>query len=861
MVAPKSFVEQLRALAEQRGDARAIIFVDSHDPAGVICTYASLDRRARAIAAILQERATPGDRAVLMLRSGLAYVSAFFGCLYAGVVPAPAFPPEARRDQHQARLRGILGDAEPGVILVHAGGEEAARATLENGQSPTILAVETIGDDAAALWTPYTPASHDLALLQYTSGSTSQPKGVMVSHDNLIANARAMHHALSTSVEDRVVSWLPLYHDMGLMGGLLQPLYSGAPCILMPPQLFLARPMRWLEAISTHRGTVSGGPDFAYRLCVDRIADDAVAALDLSSWELAFSGSETVRADTLNAFAEKFAPAGFDHRAFCPCYGQAEATLFVSGGRRGEGVRATGFDTEKLKGGIAAPAAGDATPIVACGRPQPGHDVVIIDPVTQAPLPDGGVGEIWVSGPVVTQGYWRRPQVTAQTFVLRGGKRYLRSGDLGFFHEGQLHIAGRSKDLIIIRGQNLYPQDIEQCLEREIDLLRNGRIAAFAIERDGREGIGIAAEVSRTAQKLVRPEMLARLISETVAEGFSEPARVVALLNPGGLPRTSSGKLQRSAARQGWEAGTLDCFATFTDGVLAGQAPTSEALKEQEWTPTARQLATIWGEVLGVDGIDLDASFFMLGGNSIAAVQILTRINDAFGIELEAGALFGSPSLRGLAAAVDEALPREASAVAVPIIATGGSASVLSYGQRRMWFLWELGGDGAVHHISGGLRLEGALDHAALAAALGQLSLRHEALRTVLRRLPDGEAEQVIQPEAEVRLSFEDLSGLPEAGRQARLEALSAGEARTPFDLERGPLLRATLLRLRAERHVLLLTMHHIISDGWSVRILLGELLRLYDAACQGEDARLPPLPIRYADYAAWQSPSPARYA
>jgi amino acid adenylation domain-containing protein len=848
---PITFVDHLRWLADQRGDEPAITFIDRKLADCTVYSYAQLDRRARAIASRLQARTMPGDRVLLMLETGPAYVSSFLGCLYAEVVPVPVFPMDGRPGQHQVRLRGILRDADVQAVLIHAGTEASAAELTDVGQRAQrqVIAVEAIEDGEANDWRPRDADPRALALLQYTSGSTSDPKGVMVSHANLIANAKAMQNAFWMRPDDRMVSWLPLYHDMGLMGGLLQPLYAGAQVILMPQQLFLARPARWLETISAYRGTVSAAPDFAYRLCVDRISKETMAGLDLSSWELACSGSETVRAETLNAFAEKFAAVGFDARAFYPCYGQAEATLFVTGGFRGEGLRATSFDTAGLARNIAEPSA-TGTPIVACGSVQSEHEIRIADPETGEALGEGQIGEIWISGPVVAQGYWGNAEATSATFVDHGGQCFLRSGDLGFLQEGRLYIAGRRKDLIIIRGQNLFPQDIERYLETEIELLRNGRIAAFPVELDGREAIGVAVEVSRVSQKLVQPEALARVISEAVAENFFEPASVVLLLNPGGLPRTSSGKLQRNATRQGWLDGSLDSYAVIRLGSPA-EHPSEAQRKVPPMNATQKRIAAILRDVLRQDVTSPEDSVFALGGTSIDAVQILSRINEDFDVELESAALFRSPTVRGLSDAV--AIAQRGAAQGPKIASHAGDTSPLSYSQRRLWFLRELGGIGSVHHIAGGLRFGGALDRAALATALGGLVARHEALRTVFRRLGNGEAEQRVVADGGAPLAFEDLSDLGEARREAALAALSETEARQPFDLEAGPLLRATLARLAPDSHVLLVTLHHIIADGWSVRVLLGELLALYDAARRGGTAELAALPIRYADYAAWQ--------
>jgi acyl-CoA synthetase (AMP-forming)/AMP-acid ligase II len=389
-----------------------------------------------------------------------------------------------------------------------------------------------------------------LAFLQYTSGSLAAPKGVMVSHANLVANERAISASLAFDENDVMVSWLPLFHDMGLIGGLLQPLYVGASVVLMSALRFLERPIRWLAAISEYRATVSGGPDFAYRMCVDRIDDSALEQLDLSSWRVAFCGSEPIRPGTLTGFSERFAACGFAASAAFPCYGLAEATLLVTGVQPGSGL--------SVADGCA----------VSCGVTPPEHTLEIVDPATLQDVPAGQSGEIWVSGPSVAQGYWQNPDATAATFVQRGEQRFLRTGDLGFVRDAALFVSGRLKDLVIVRGRNLVPQDIEDFLASSISALQLGRIAVFPLQTEAGEAIGVAAELSRAAARSVRPEQLCQSIVQLVHESVDEPARLVILLNQGQLPRTSSGKLQRSACAPRLGSGELKTLAVYRDGVL-----------------------------------------------------------------------------------------------------------------------------------------------------------------------------------------------------------------------------------------------------------------------------------------------------
>jgi acyl-CoA synthetase (AMP-forming)/AMP-acid ligase II len=432
---------------------------------------------------------------------------------------------------------------------------------------PALRGLELVATDRALDGPPTATPSpgqggERLALLQYTSGSTATPKGVMLTHANLMANQRAIEHAFGMREDDVVISWLPLFHDMGLIGTLLSPLYQGASAVLFSPQQFMERPERWLDAVSRFRGTVSGAPDFAYRMCVNRADPAQIARLDLSQWRLAFCGAEPVRHATLRAFADTYAAAGFDRAALYPCYGLAEATLLVTGGKRGGGVHTQTFDAQALAERRVLPVEG-GQPLVGCGQAQPGHAVLIAHPESGEPLPEGQIGEIWASGPSIAQGYWQNPEGTERTFARRGERVYLRTGDLGFEHGGQLFVAGREKDMIIVRGQNLYPQDIERSVEEGVSVLRKGRIAAFAVEIDGREGIGVASEVSPRVARLIEPDAVCRAISERVAQAHGESPSLILLLEAGALPITSSGKLQRSATRAAWQNGSLGIIAQY----------------------------------------------------------------------------------------------------------------------------------------------------------------------------------------------------------------------------------------------------------------------------------------------------------
>ncbi|TBV09274.1 non-ribosomal peptide synthase/polyketide synthase [Phytopseudomonas dryadis] len=841
---PVSLAHALMRHAASRGQQPALRFLDGRHEDGLVLSYGQLDARARAIASALQRHTRAGERALLLLPSGADYVAAFFGCLYAGVIAVPAYPPESTRPQHLQRLLAIIDDAEPSLILSTAQLLPALRETALQGHAhvPELLAVDEIGGESAGAWTGGGPGSQDIAFLQYTSGSTSTPKGVQVSHANLEANAWLIRQGYAIDEGDVIVSWLPLYHDMGLIGGLLQGIYSGVMVVLMSPQHFLERPLRWLQAISRFGGTISGGPDFAFRLCHERIAESKLAGLDLSRWRVAFSGSEPIRQDSLADFASRFSACGFDASAYLASYGLAEATLFVTGSRPGQGIDALQLDAAALASHRALP--GQGVTLMSCGWAQPEHPLMILDTVSGEVLGDDRVGEICSSGPSIAQGYWRNPEASARAFVERDGRTWLRTGDLGFMHQGQLFVSGRLKDMLIIRGQNLYPQDIERTVERHVDVVRKGRVAVFALNDEGGEAFGVAAEIGRRAQKQQPLEQLLEQIRTLVAEVHHEAPALVALLDPGSLPKTSSGKLQRSACAAQLQDGRLQAVAIWRPGAEASPGPGRSDLS------LAQRIERAWCETLKVDTLAADASFFGLGGNSIQAIQMIAELRDELGLDLELRTLYEASSLAAFSAVVE----RLASGVQPLAIPRLGRAEALlqSPAQSRLWFLWQLQPDSVAYNIPGGLRLRGELDVAAVQRAFDTLVERHESLRTrFLQR--DGVGLQQVLAEGDWTLLREELSGYPLAEREARARAIQEQEARSRFDLQRGPLLRVRLVSLDEQDHLLLVTLQHIVADGWSLGILLDEFARLYGAYCQGLRLALPALPIQYADYAAWQ--------
>ena len=850
----------LRALATSRPADTGLIVVGKRGE--LRFSYAELDRRARAVAAHLQQRHAPGERALLLLDNDEHYVVAFFACLYAGLVAVPVFPPESLREQALARLAGIAADSQAACILATAAIVQSTGEAMHKLGVARVLAVDEKVEEAAPGsapgWRPHEPEDGDIAFLQYTSGSTAAPKGVMVSHGNLMANERAISEGMNITEADVIVTWLPLYHDMGLIGGMLQPFRAGAMLVLMSPSWFVERPVRWVDAMSRYRGTVSGAPDFAFRLSTERVKDAQLKELDLSCVRVLYSGAEPVRHGTLELFAERFARAGLNPAALYPCYGLAEATLFVSGGR-GTGMVAQRFSAQALAQGRAEPDA--AGPVqVACGYAALEHGIAIIEPELHTAMSDGEVGEIWCWGPSIAQGYWRNRAASEATFVQHAGRRWLRTGDLGFLHQGQLYICGRRKDLIILRGHNVYPQDLELALESTLDVIRKGRVAVFSVPAAEGDGIGVALEVSKAVQKVASPQALVDLLGEALGELCQEPLSVALLLNPGSLPKTSSGKLQRAACRTGWQERSLDAYAIFefgawplAEGTVAGVAAVGAAC-EPHRNGNEAALASLWQEALkqGAGAPHRHAHFFASGGNSLAAAQLVARIREQWQLDYTLQMLFAAPRLSDIAAALDD-LDRTGAHIAhqaIPL-ADRGAPLPASHAQQRQWLLWQMDPASSAYHIAGALRLRGELDVTLLQQVLATLEQRHESLRTVFMPLSAGLLGQRVLPAGgEWSLALADLRGVPATGREAAAALQAQAWQGQAFDLEQGPLWRAGLIRLAGDEHLMVLVFHHIIADGASLQVLVAEWAALY--AARG-DAGVPPPAVQYADYAQWQ--------
>ncbi|HEX8351281.1 MAG TPA: AMP-binding protein, partial [Pyrinomonadaceae bacterium] len=759
-------------------------------------TYGELDARARAVAALLQESKAAGGRVLLLYPSGLEYVAAFFGCLYAGATAVPAYPP--RQNRHLPRLQAIVSDARAGFALTT--GAVLARMGRLFEQAPELRRLRWLTTDAldasrADDWREPATGGGDLAFLQYTSGSTSTARGVMVTHDNLLRNERMIQLAFGQTAESVTVGWLPLYHDMGLIGNVLQPLYTGTPCVLMSPTSFLQSPARWLRAVTRYRATTSGGPNFAYELCAERVGEEERRLLDLSSWEVAYNGSEPVRADTLEKFARAFEPCGFRREAFLPCYGLAEATLLVSGRRRTAGPLVKTFDADSLERHRATESADadgggedgvEGRRLVGCGEAAPGQNVLVVNPDTREACAPGRVGEIWVAGANVARGYWGRPEESEEVFGARlagtGEGPFLRTGDLGFLRDGELFVTGRLKDLIIIRGLNHYPQDIEHTVGRSHTALRAGACAAFSTEVGGEERLVVVQEFGQ--RRHPDPAAVVEAIREAVAEEHEIQLHGVVLVRQGELPKTSSGKIRRGESRSRYLSNGFDALAEWRasaapSALERAEEPAPSGPAGRDAGSVARWLRAELAARLGVDASQIDVTHPVAryGLDSLAAVELAHALETRLGARLSLSDFLSSPSIEELAAqaaAPPPPTPAPASERDIRVqTAEAGTAYPLSQNQQSMWFMHQLAPESAAYHIARAVRVRGALDVCALAAALEKLTARHASLRTTFDSLR-GAPVQWVHDSASPSFFAEDVSGWDEARLSARLNEEAA---------------------------------------------------------------------------------------
>lgn len=833
-------------------------------------TFAEVDRRSRAVAGLLRRRVRPGDRALLIMPTAAEFVPAFLGCLAAGVVVVPL--PMPVDESSVRRVLNVARDCGPALVL------SLSPLTQHLAQLPELaelrdgvpwIDVDLI-DEAAADDAPDQPLSPDsLAFLQYTSGSTKAPRGVMVTHGALMDNETAIRRSFRVTPDDTVVSWLPLHHDMGLIGALLQPLCTGARSVILDPLTFLRRPAVWLETISEERAGISGGPNFAYELCLRKVTDEERARLDLSCWKLAFNGAAPVAPRTLRAFSETFGEVGFRPTTHTPCYGLAEVTLLVASTDAVEECASRTYEVSALEQGHATvletasddgaeDGAGDADggrELIAYGLLE--HAAVrIVDPATRTPQPDGRIGEIWVAGESAGAGYWGDTEASDAIFRAEladpagesgdsdgseaDRRTYVRTGDLGFLHEGSLQVTGRMKDLVIYRGRNLHPEDLEIDVAAADPAFRPGCGAVFSLPADaaGDEAVVVVQEVRAGTPEEDHPALAGR-IRQVLSREYGVTARTVALLPHGAIAKTSSGKVQRHLARQRFLANELPMLWSRTvtgtdsravrDGLPGGRAAL-EAPEAERPALLTRALCERLEQLTGTPA-EPGTAPTALGMDSIMATRVLQELEDLLGVRLRQTLVLRAESVAALAeAALGESALKEAVRAedapgagedAAPDSPSGGYE--LTHAQRALWFLQRSDPASYAYNVTRAFRLTGDLDMERLTAALRSVVRRNPALRLTLRSA-GGVPEAAVARDRTPHVESVDARGRDDRWVQDRADEL----ATQPFDLERDELVRAMVLR-RDEDTVLVLSLHHVVCDLTSLTVVLDQLRQAYD--------------------------------
>ncbi len=933
-----TFVDIVRWQAERIGSWEAFRFLVPAVQSESSIDYTTLDLRIRSVAARLMAAGRPGQRVLVVQQPGMEYIVSLFGCLYAGMVAVPVYPVDVfRLRQTLPRLQAITRDADAAILLTSAEALGITEQRLDGDNSPDQTAS---GDRLGPLWDlchqaslltdqidiacadDYRPpaiGAHDLAILQYTSGTTASPRGVALQHRQLMANAKQIYDAYH--VPDAVcVFWLPPYHDMGLVGGLLLPVFAGRSSVLMSPMSFVQNPISWLEAISTHRGTTTASPNFGYELCLRKIKPEQLESLDLSSLRVAISGAEPIRATTLCNFQQRFAECGLRDTALTPAYGMAEATLAITGKSLETAPRIVAFSATRLHGempcGVRATSVSDSSNVVSCGVPLQGTEVHVVDPDTRRILPEGHVGEIWVSGPSVATQYWRKPQLSQTTFnataqdafVNRNNQSlpyapvtFLRTGDLGFFYQNELYVSGRLKDLIILSGKNYFAHELEATIQGSHEALKVDGGVAFGCSFGDvdEERLVIVQEVLRPKRFCL--DELVHIIRRALAQQHDLYPAAIVLLPAATLNKTSSGKLQRGDCVSRFLGGAFEpllrwdasspslplkwssVFEAETDDGLSWHPP-AEPEGGQAAEPSIRdQIAKIWTEVLDLPHAAPDQHFLDVGGHSLAALSLLSRLRERLGVVLEFDALFQAPRFADFCEVVGQAIgevptsshyratsqanisrhaltsdtrlpphrpqlqgepdvttwppnrlePRFSTDEAVPT-APHRQSYPLTATQRRFWISQQMEQQQAFLHVELTLHLIGTIDQPALLNAFEQLPERHEALRSHFVVDELGDVQQKFADSVRLQPIWIDWRSddSHHSDWQQRLADFRRSLIGQPFEtLANAPLLRAAVLALPDGKTQILLVAHHVVCDATSLAIIANDLAEYYSQA------------------------------
>lgn len=849
-------------------------------------SFAELDTRARAIAAEIQSRGGVGKPVLVVLDPGANYAASLFGCLYARAIAVPIYPPQMLRLQHTLpRLKAIIENAGAGIMLTDRATIGQSLSSMWNMLESSAIAVDEINASSADGWDGRLPKPDDIALLQYTSGSTGTPRGVVLTHRTLLSNLAAVIDHIHFEGA-RSVQWVPPYHDMGLIGGILIPIYRGVETVIISPSDFVRNPLLWLRCIDYYDGSSNGAPNFGYELCVRRIEHADCAGLDLSSWKVAIAGAEPVRVATLRRFEEKFARYGFEPTSFCPAFGMAETTVMATGSRLGQPYRTFHVDAQALQIGeiqLVAPESRRVEPaghndkslpaepsvnndlrptleLVSSGTPVAGIQYEIVDPQTSQALPDGQIGELWVRGSSVASGYWRDELATEYAFHARIAPasdeahrrspddlaKYLRTGDLAARVDGELIVTGRLKELIIVAGRNFYPHDIEQIVQSTSEAFKPDTGTALSIDHGDSEEMVVIQELWRP-KKFPADELLQEVVA-AIAEQAQVTPRAVVLVRSGSLPKTSSGKLRRTDTKQLFLDGELIEIARWESGALR-TAQTSIFVSPA--SAIEQRVAEIWSRILDVDAVGRDDDFFNLGGESLLIANMLVEVSEHFRTSIPMTALFRHPVLKDFAAIVDS--HREQAQPVPAIHRTELSLSEqhsLSSAQQRFWLLDQLGQTNAFIHVPVSIVLDRPISRSRLQSACNRMLAWHPMLRA--RFVQNGQdVWQTFSDSVEIELrSFAGESVDTSEFALAWRDFVSA-----PLDLANAPLMRVALSNTNSGGSRIDLVLHHLICDAGSLQVLLGELQNDFaDVNSENGQDVFATTALRYVDFAAWDA-------
>lgn len=865
----ENLVDLLRFRAIKQPDSIAFSFaLDSTNE--IVITYAELDKKAMSIASVLQNQGLLGERALLLYPPGLEYITAFFGCLYAGVVAVPIYPPRA--NQNIFRLNSILTDSQARIALTT---EKVYNSISHGGASNSEfeglswLKTEIITEDKSKDWKAPNIDGSNLAFIQYTSGSTDLPKGVMLSHKNLLNNLKGILDSFECSPKSQGVIWLPPYHDMGLIGGILTPIYGGFPTLLMSPVDFLQSPFRWLQAISDNKATLSGGPNFAFELCIATITKEQKKLLDLSSWEVAFNGAEPIRHDTLERFIEAFSSCGLRKEIFYPCYGLAESTLFVTGGKKELPPNIKWINREELKKNnvIEDSSKKDlkaVQAIVSTGFPAKDTKVKIVDLKTKEIVTENKVGEIWISGPSVAKGYWNNEEQTNESFkaLLSNEEKdeFLRTGDLGFLSDGQLYITGRLKDLIIIRGKNYYPNDIERTVDHSHQSLRVGFGAAIAVNNGKEENLVIVQEVERRYRRNLDIEAVTASIRKAVMAEHGLSIHQVILLKTGSIPKTSSGKVQRHACKTAFIEGDLKTIDSrspqkeskaevkdFTNYSISRNEIMLNSQKERKKIIFTILLEHVT-EILKIQKQHFDENTPLneIGIDSFTSVLLINRIEYTLGVTFSISNILEGATIEAL---TEIALAKIENNENIANLTKENESSLhpLSYAQRSLWFLQQLDKNNVAYNIPFAMKIDTSVNIEALKIAVSKLVDLHPVLRTEYLET-NKEPMQRINQKSNIIVEEINAEQWSDLELNNKIVALSS----QPFNLLTDQIMRIHLFK-KCDEYVFLVTVHHIAVDYWSLKKMFKDLWELYEIQVTGSSLILQKENYNFIDYVKFQ--------